>query len=197
MLGVEELIGDVGKNRSAARSDASLGDEGKEAGQKFPEIGTALRRIELRQKFGGKVERITWGWLAGGAREAQCMMTEAKTGVRVQSWETTLAAADCEMGASALHGSPPAPASRGVRGKRFVAVRGVARGRCRGRGKRRWGVGGAGFSDWLSHLFILSVSDWRVYTPVTIKRVCNELIPNELRSSRDAKECASDRKARG
>jgi hypothetical protein len=148
---VEELVGDVGENGSAARGDASLSDEGEEAGQKLPEIDTALRRGELRQQFGGEVERIVWGWLAGGARDAQRMMTEAKTRVRVQSGETTLATTDREMGASAVGRSLPAPASRGVRGKRFVSVRGIARGRCGGRNKRRWVIGGAGFCDWLSH----------------------------------------------
>ena len=58
---VKELVGDVSENGSAARGDAALGDKDEKARQELPEVGRDPERGELRKKFGGEVERITWG----------------------------------------------------------------------------------------------------------------------------------------
>src|SRR2546422_7494092 len=71
---VKELVGDVRENGSAARGDAALGDEDEEARQELPEVGTDPGPGELRQEFGGEVERITWGLPAGSPCGAQTEM---------------------------------------------------------------------------------------------------------------------------
>jgi len=76
---VKELIGDVGENGSAARGDAALGDEDEEARQELPEVGTDPGPGELRQEFGGEVERITWGLPTGSPCGAQTEMVRTKT----------------------------------------------------------------------------------------------------------------------
>jgi hypothetical protein len=52
-VGMEELVGDVGQDRSAARGDGTFGDELEEAGEKLVDVDTAFELGELGEEFGG------------------------------------------------------------------------------------------------------------------------------------------------
>jgi hypothetical protein len=52
-VGMEELVGDVGQDRGAARGDGTFGDELEEAGEKLVDVDTAFELGELGEELGG------------------------------------------------------------------------------------------------------------------------------------------------
>ena len=54
-LRVEELIGDVSKNGSAARRDASFGDLGEETGEEDVDVSGLGEIGGLREEVGGEI----------------------------------------------------------------------------------------------------------------------------------------------
>ena len=94
---MKELVGDVGENGSAARGDAALGDEDEKARQELPEVGMAPELGELRQEFGGELERITWSLLAGSLCGAQTEMVRTKTKLRFRAGKTAALAIGVAM----------------------------------------------------------------------------------------------------
>jgi hypothetical protein len=57
-VGVENLIGDVGHDGGAARSDAALGDEDEEAREKLVDGEGGVKFGGLRQEVGGEVFEV-------------------------------------------------------------------------------------------------------------------------------------------
>jgi len=76
---MQELVGDVGENRGAARRDAALGDLNEEAGEEFAEVFGGRELREAGEKVRGEV-----GGVAGGRRQGGFQMemigTEAVLG---------------------------------------------------------------------------------------------------------------------
>ena len=81
-VGVEELVGDVAQDGSAARGDAALGNEGQEAREKLVNVDRGLESGEFGEEFGGEVVRVIMPPL-GGAGVGQTEMLRAKTQVRL------------------------------------------------------------------------------------------------------------------
>ena len=80
-MGVEELIGDVAQDGSAARRDAALGDQGKQANEELTKVDGAGELGELGKKVGGEVFRVIVGMLRG-TRVTETEMVRTKPGVR-------------------------------------------------------------------------------------------------------------------
>ncbi len=80
--GVEELVGDVAQDCSAARGHAALGDQGKEANEELTEVDGAGDLGELGKKVGGEVLRVA-ARLRGGGGVAETEMVRTKSRVRL------------------------------------------------------------------------------------------------------------------
>ena len=73
--GVEELVGDVGKDGGATRGDTILDDEDQELGKELVDLLGGLQVIELAEEVGGKVDVNGLSGL-----ELQRSMAKTKTG---------------------------------------------------------------------------------------------------------------------
>src|SRR5712692_1135844 len=65
-VGVEELVGDIGKDGGAAGGDAAFGDEDQEAGEKLADVRAGGELGEFGEEVGGEVGEIALVLLAGG-----------------------------------------------------------------------------------------------------------------------------------
>jgi hypothetical protein len=82
-MGVEELVGDVGQDGSAAGGDATFGDEGEKAGEELVDVEGGVELGELREEFPGEVEGIIWRLLessADGSTLRQVVEAETQMG---------------------------------------------------------------------------------------------------------------------
>ncbi len=79
---MEELVGDVAQDGGAARGDAALGDQGKEANEELTKVDCAGELGELGKKVRGEVLRVVVQLLRG-AGFAETDMVRAKSGVRL------------------------------------------------------------------------------------------------------------------
>ena len=86
-MGKVKLVGDVDKNGSAARRDASAGDEKKKARQKLLHLdgGGKLRRVA--KEFDGEVLGVIMGVLAGeigSGTQGEVAEAETELGIRAR-----------------------------------------------------------------------------------------------------------------
>jgi len=81
-VGLEELIGDVAQDGSAARGDAALSDQGKEANEELTEVDGAGELGELGKEVGGEVLRVAARLRRGGG-VAETEMVRTKSRVRL------------------------------------------------------------------------------------------------------------------
>jgi hypothetical protein len=61
VVGVEELVGDVGEDGGAARRDAAFGDESEEAGEELADVVGGIELGELGEEVGGEVFGVVEG----------------------------------------------------------------------------------------------------------------------------------------
>jgi hypothetical protein len=66
-VGVEELVGDVGEDGSAAGGDAPFGDEDEEAGEELADVGAGGEFGEFGEEFGGEIGEVALVLLDGGS----------------------------------------------------------------------------------------------------------------------------------
>ncbi len=89
--GVEELVGDVGKDGGAAYGDAVLHHEDEEFGEKLIDLLGGLEVVELDQEVGGEVD--VYGLrrleLQGGVTKAEAGAEGTKTTLATVSGEMT------------------------------------------------------------------------------------------------------------
>ena len=83
-MGVEELVGDVGKDGGAARGDAAFGDEGEKAAEELADVDAGGEFGEFGEEVGGEIFRVVMlgpgrGWVALGK------MVRAKTEVGLRA----------------------------------------------------------------------------------------------------------------
>src|SRR5258708_1170141 len=83
---LEELIGDVAQDGSAARGDAALSNEGQEPREKLVYVNRGVAFGEFGEKFGGEVLRVVWCGLGGGGD--QTGVTKTKVGNVVEGART-------------------------------------------------------------------------------------------------------------
>jgi hypothetical protein len=84
-VGVEELVGDVGHDGSAARGDAAFGDEDQELGEELVDVNGVLELGGFTEEVGGEVEGIIGRLLepgADGGTRAEMLKTKTKMGTR-------------------------------------------------------------------------------------------------------------------
>jgi len=83
---MQELVGDVGKDRGAARGDSALGHQRKEAGQEFAKVlGGGEVSVAAEEVF-GEVSGVTRGRRYGGGLQMEMIGTRA--GLGFQAWAT-------------------------------------------------------------------------------------------------------------
>ena len=86
---MEELVGDVSEDGGAARGDATLGDQGEEAGEKLAEIDSRREFGELGEEVGGEIFRIVVQLQgSGGFGQTEMMRTEAEVRLRASEAAT-------------------------------------------------------------------------------------------------------------
>jgi hypothetical protein len=95
VVGMEELVGDVGKHGSAAGGDAAFGDENEEVGEEKFYIEGGIEFGELGEEVEGEVFGV-------GLHRSWLGVTETETGLGVQDAMTTLATVDGEMTAAGV-----------------------------------------------------------------------------------------------
>jgi hypothetical protein len=132
-VGVEELVGDVGKDGGAAGRDAAFGDEGEEAAEELADVDAGGELGEFGEEVGGEVFRIIVSRLS----RDQGGVPETKVRAGVEDRETAASAVGSEMAAtrSALGFALNCAF-------RFVLSRGM--------------IGGARIRSFESHYFFLS-----------------------------------------
>jgi hypothetical protein len=83
-VGVEELVGDVGKDGGAARGDAAFGDEDQEAVEKFVDVHGGIELREFGEEFRGQIFRVALGvhWDGNGGAHFRVAGAKAKVGWR-------------------------------------------------------------------------------------------------------------------
>ena len=97
---MQELVGDVGENRGAARGYAALGCLKEEAGEEFAQVFRGGEFGEVAEEVPGEVDGIV-----GGRRECggvQAEMAGAKTRLRFRPAETALGAIVIAMQAAGV-----------------------------------------------------------------------------------------------
>ena len=99
-VGVEELVGDVGKDGGAARGDAAFGDEGEEAGEELADVGAGGELGEFGEEVGGEVFRIVLWRLGHGGDQGGMAETKMRTGV--EDGETAAGTVGGEMAAAGM-----------------------------------------------------------------------------------------------
>jgi hypothetical protein len=80
-VGVEELVGDVGKDRGAAWGDTAFGDEGEEAAEELADVGAGGELGEFGEEVGGEVFRVVLEWDGSGIGETVGRVAAAKARV--------------------------------------------------------------------------------------------------------------------
>jgi hypothetical protein len=80
-MGVEELVGDVGKDGGAARGDAAFGDEGEKAAEELADVDAGGELGEFGEEVGGKVFRVVVEWDGSGNGETFRGVAAAKARV--------------------------------------------------------------------------------------------------------------------
>ena len=100
VVGVEELVGDVGEDGGAARGDAAFGDEDEEAGEEKFYIEGGIEFGELGEEIGGEVFGVVVG--VSGKRNGGDVLgvAEAEAMVRAQAGEAATLAVGIDVGAA-------------------------------------------------------------------------------------------------
>ena len=83
---MQELVGDVGKDRGATGRDAAFGHQDEETGKEFAEVFGGGEVSVAGEEVLGEV-----GGVAGGKREGKGLQMEVirtKTGLGFQAWAT-------------------------------------------------------------------------------------------------------------
>jgi hypothetical protein len=93
VVGVEELVGDVGEYGGAARGDAAFGDEDEEASEELVDVHGGIEWGELGEEVGGEVFGV-------GLHGQRAGVTEAEIGLGIQDTMATLATVDGEVAAA-------------------------------------------------------------------------------------------------
>jgi len=78
-VGLEELIGDVAQDGSAARGDAALSNEGQEPREKLVYVNRRIEFGKSGKKFGREVLRVVWWRLGGGGHQTGVAETKVRT----------------------------------------------------------------------------------------------------------------------
>jgi len=101
-VGIQQLVGDVGKDRGTARRDAAFGHQDEEAAKEFAEVfGGGELRMSREEVFGEV------GGVIGGRREGKGLQMEVirtKTGLGFQAWATAALAIGEAMQAARANG---------------------------------------------------------------------------------------------
>jgi len=101
-VGVEELVGDVGKDRGATRGDAAFGYESEEAGEELPDVRAGGELGEFREEVGGEVFGVVVRRLGDGGDQGG--VTETEIGAGIQNSKTATATVGGEMAAAWMIG---------------------------------------------------------------------------------------------
>src|SRR5712691_7674620 len=99
-VGVEELVGDIGKDGGAARGDAAFGDEDQEAVEKCVDVYGGIELREFGEELRGKIFRVTLGVERKGAGGAHLRVAEAKARVGLQAGKAAAFSVGIAVGAA-------------------------------------------------------------------------------------------------
>jgi len=114
-MGVEELVGDVGKDGGAAREYAAFGDEDQEAVEELVDVRGGIELREFGEEFREEVFRVALGVRREGAGDAGLRVAEAKAKMSLQAGKPAALAIGIAIGTA-----------------RSVRVRGACDGICGG-----------------------------------------------------------------
>jgi hypothetical protein len=95
-MGMEELVGEVAEDGSAARRNAAFGDLNDEAGEEFLDLLTIGEVGGFREEVGGEVFGVTGSCGKDGC-EPFAEMVEADTGLKVWAAKAALDAIGITM----------------------------------------------------------------------------------------------------
>jgi hypothetical protein len=101
-VGVEELVGDVGKDGGAAGRDAAFGYESEEAGEELTDVRAGGELSEFGKEIGGEVFRVVLQGLGRGRDQGG--VSEAEIGANIQNSKTATATVGGEMAAAWMIG---------------------------------------------------------------------------------------------
>jgi hypothetical protein len=100
VVGMEDLVGDVGEDGGAARGDAAFGDEGEEACEELADVVGGVEWGELGEEVGGEVFGVVEGVCGNDFRDAVLGMAEAEAEVGGQTGEAAALAVGIDEGAA-------------------------------------------------------------------------------------------------